>query len=357
MKRTIAALAIALLPAGAVADMIFEHGGHTYKLVTKPTTWFEASAAAEAMVLAGQKGYLARIDSEAENAAVLSAVSKHLSEEQVAQTFAEDGSDAPFIWLGGTDNDHDGHWIWTNNGDQFWQGDFNGKSVGGRYTNWGIQPDNARGGENSLAMGLGDWPKPFFDMGSAGQWNDLSDSATLFYLVEFDGKSDLQLAIEEPVKGSVYSGIGMVRGWAVSSSGVSRIEVFIDGEYAFDLPHGGPHANAGKRFPEIEGAERSGYSTPLNYSALSSGAHRLAVKVRDAFGSTVERETTFEITKFHRAFIPSSVPLNLGWARVSGLLGNEIELQDVIVDGRSFDIRLKWNSVTQGFEITEIDQH
>ena len=63
MKRTIAKFAktlgtpvsvvaaLTLLPAGAHADLVFEHEGHTYQLVTSPATWHQASTTAEAMAL------------------------------------------------------------------------------------------------------------------------------------------------------------------------------------------------------------------------------------------------------------------------------------------------------------------
>ena len=35
------------------------------------------------------------------------------------------------------------------------------------------------------------------------------------------------------------TGIGMIRGWAVSSDAIERVEVFVDGEYLYDIPHGG----------------------------------------------------------------------------------------------------------------------
>ena len=38
---------LTLLPAGAHADRVFEHDGHTYRLVELPATWSEASAAAK----------------------------------------------------------------------------------------------------------------------------------------------------------------------------------------------------------------------------------------------------------------------------------------------------------------------
>ena len=46
MRRTIAAIALSLLSAGAFADLIFEHEGHTYKLVESPASWGEATATA-----------------------------------------------------------------------------------------------------------------------------------------------------------------------------------------------------------------------------------------------------------------------------------------------------------------------
>ena len=79
MKRTIAAIALSLLSAGALADLIFEYEGHTFRLVENPASWDDAMATAAAMSLGGEPGYLARIDSAAENKAVLSALSAHLS--------------------------------------------------------------------------------------------------------------------------------------------------------------------------------------------------------------------------------------------------------------------------------------
>ena len=43
------------------------------------------------MALGSKVGYLARIDSAKENAAVLTAVTQHLTDEQLGETMAEDG--------------------------------------------------------------------------------------------------------------------------------------------------------------------------------------------------------------------------------------------------------------------------
>ena len=69
---------------------------HTYKIVSTPSTWATASAAASKMRVGQHQGYLARVDSARENRVILEALSAHLSDKQLAGTLANDGSEAPF---------------------------------------------------------------------------------------------------------------------------------------------------------------------------------------------------------------------------------------------------------------------
>ena len=57
------------------------------------------------------QGYLARVDSARENRVILEALSAHLSDNQLAGTLANDGSEAPFAWLGGSDSASEGQWV------------------------------------------------------------------------------------------------------------------------------------------------------------------------------------------------------------------------------------------------------
>jgi hypothetical protein len=343
-----------LLSGVTLADTIFKHGGHTYKIVTEPASWAEASEHAGGMSLGSNVGYLARINSARENAAILDAVMSHLSEEQLEQTLAEDGSDAPFIWLGGSDAEAEGVWIWSNNGDQFWSGDFNGSGVADRYTNWGVQPDSATGEEDALAMGLRDWPEPFFDLGSTGQWNDLDVSTTLVYVVEFDGTSDLRVAIEEPAAGGVHSGIGMIRGWAVSSDPIERVEVYVDGEYLFDIPYGGTRRDVANIFDEIPNSDQSGYASAVNFNGLEKGDHELTIRVSDSFGSVTERSIEFGVTRFVKSFISAEEYVELGWAGITAL-GKGINIRGARIGDQSYNISLEWRVSSQNFEITSIE--
>ena len=353
MKRTIAAIALALLPAGAMADMIFEHGGHTYKLIETPMNWHGANEVAQSMSLRGEAGYLVRIDSEGENAEILSQILNHLSDEQLAATIATDGSETPFVWLGGSDFASEGQWVWSNNNDAFWLGDFNGVAVEDRYTNWGVQPDNANGGEHGLALGLGDWPEPFFDLGSKGQWNDLNLETPLMFLVEFDTVSDLQFGLEEPAFESIQSGIGAIRGWAVSSEGIQKIEVSIDDIYMFEVPHGGPHNNAEQRFPDLPGSDRAGYSTPLNFGALNKGRHSIKVSVTDKFGSKKHLSRPFSSIRFQSGFISKDSNIELGWANIYAL-EEQILIYGAEIDGRTYELLIEWDHESQNFKLKEI---
>ena len=353
MKRTIAAIALALLPAGAVADVIFEHGGHTYKIIEEPADWFSASAAAAEMMLGGHQGYLARIDSESENSAVLNALRENLSPEQILNSISTDGADAPFVWLGGSDHDEEGVWAWSNNGDQFWAGDFNGSPIGGLYSNWGIQPDSAGGLENGLAMALENWPEPFFDLGTAGQWNDLNTDTSLIFVVEFDGLSDLSLSIEEPISAAVHSGWGIIRGWATSSDGVDSIEVTIDGTYHLDIPHGELRNDIANRFPEMEGALLSGFSNPFYFNRLGTGTHTAVVRATDRFGSSLQRSVKFDVTTFDKTYIAAEDSFELGWSD-SFALGKSVNIRGALIDGVFYNIVLEWRPRTQRFEIVHI---
>ena len=368
MKRTIAKLAktlgtpvsvaatLTLLPAGVYADLIFEHDGHTYKLVELPATWHEATAAAKAMTLGDNTGYLARIDSAAENQAILEAVSDHLSPAQLANSIPNDGSETAFVWLGGSDAEQEGRWIWTNNGDPFWQGDFNGSPVGGRYTSWGIQPDNAGGAENSLAMGLADWPAPFYDLGAAGQWNDLEAENSLVYVVEFDTLSEpFKGRLNEPVNNGVHSGVGMIRGWALSGERIERVEVYVDGEYAFDIPYGDSRADIGNKYPDNDMAATSGFSVPFRYSALSAGSHTVSVVVTDQFGDQMERSATFEVVRFDKSYIGKADTPDLNWS-FSSSFSDHIVVHGVGVGEESYSIILQWQTRTQKFEIISISK-
>ncbi len=124
--------------------------GHWYEFVSSIVTWDTANANAQASTYNGMPGHLATITSAEENDWVFSNV----------------GLAGISIWLGATDQSHEGTWTWVT--DETWN-----------YTNW----DNLYGepnggvGANYLA----------FNWNIASRWNDESGSAR--YIVEYQTAS------------------------------------------------------------------------------------------------------------------------------------------------------------------------
>ena len=117
-----------------------QYNGHTYSLYNVCVPWSVAVDFCRT-----QNGYLAIIESEAENKAVAE--------------FAKNIIDTtPYIWLGGTDEEREGNWKWTN-GDSF------------SYTNWDSgEPNNVSNVEHYLMM-----------YADNGLWNDATISSLAYY--------------------------------------------------------------------------------------------------------------------------------------------------------------------------------
>lgn len=165
--------------------------------------------------------------------------------------------------------------------------------------------------------------------------------------------SGLRVALEEPVQGEPHMGVGNLRGWAVAEKGIDRVEVSIDGAYAFDAPYGGNRADVGGAFPDIPASQKSGFSLAYNYSNLSRGEHVISVTAFDSIGNEKTASSTFSVVRFDSSFIssPDAVDLDNATCRVEG---DEISLVDVLIEGALYDLAAKWRTAEQGFEIIEI---
>jgi hypothetical protein len=162
-----------------------------------------------------------------------------------------------------------------------------------------------------------------------------------------------RVLLEEPVVNSVYSGIGNLRGWAVASDGIEKIEIWIDGAYAFDTPYGGARVDVGNTFPEIVGASDSGFSLAWNYNNMSIGAHTITARAYDETGQFVDSTSEFMVARFEKSFLQADDQVSLADAQCTPA-GSQISLQDALIDGKVYDILLDWRTATQGFEIIEI---
>jgi len=165
--------------------------------------------------------------------------------------------------------------------------------------------------------------------------------------------SVLKVALEEPVKGQVHTGVGNLRGWAIASEGITKVEILVDGVLAFEAPYGGERGDVGGAFPDVAGSSESGFSLAYNYSSLSAGSHTITAVAHNALGETKKSAAKFEVVRFDSPFIsdPNAVNLDTASCTVSS---DEISVVDALVEGSVYDLRLKWRTAEQGFEIVEI---
>ena len=203
----------------------------------------------------------------------------------------------------------------------------------------------------------------------------MNTSNRLYYLVEFDavaesdsgggdsgsgdnggGAADVfRVSLEEPVNGETHMGVGNLRGWAVATGGITKVEIRIDGSYAFDIPYGGARTDVGGAFPDVENSTSSGFSAAYNYSDMSAGEHTITAVAHKTDGSTKTHSATFNVVKFNKNFISGSNAVNLG-DRSCTVSGDEIGVLDARVDGVTYDLQLKWRTAEQGFEIIEVER-
>ncbi|MFI5222526.1 MAG: T9SS type A sorting domain-containing protein [Bacteroidia bacterium] len=173
----------------------FKYNGKKYEIVKEQKSWVDADACAVA-----RGGYLVQINSKAEQDSVYHAL---VSGSGISSTYTvvNDGGGIAYVWIGATDKKTEGEWLWDGNNDgvgaNFWNGQGNagpiggGSAVGGAFVNWGgastgtyHEPDNYNGNQNAAGIALGTWP-----YGKPGEWNDINQSNTLYYIIEYDSAS------------------------------------------------------------------------------------------------------------------------------------------------------------------------
>ena len=70
-----------------------------------------------------------------------------------------------------------------------------------------------------------------------------------------DSDSIFRVKLEEPVLNEIHTGVGNLRGWAIAD-GIAKIEIYVDGVYAFDAPYGGERGDVAGAFPDVDSSEK-----------------------------------------------------------------------------------------------------
>lgn len=165
--------------------------------------------------------------------------------------------------------------------------------------------------------------------------------------------TNITLNLEEPINSEIHGGVGNLRGWAISPDGISRVEIYIDGAFAFEAPYGGIRPDVAAQFPETTNSLSSGFSLAYGYSNLLPGEHTITARAFTPLGDQKDASSTFTVVTFDKVFIGPNDVVNATDATVT-TSGDEISLENISIDGRIYDLKMKWRTAEQGFEIIEI---
>ncbi len=166
---------------------------------------------------------------------------------------------------------------------------------------------------------------------------------------------DMIVNLEEPVQGGTASGVGNVRGWAVSPQPIQRVDLYIDGSLAFTVPYGGSRSDVGAAYPTYPGSTNSGFSMAYNFGLLTAGSHTFLTRALDNAGNVKDATATFNVVRLPSSFIANAAEVNLQGAGATIVDANTLRLSNVMVQGVSYDLSLRWNTATQGFALVGAD--
>jgi len=180
-----------------ISDYSFTGGGKSYQIIETKTTW--SSAATDAL---SRGGYLVHINSSTEQSLIWTAITTG-AQISTTYTVVNDGGGIAYIWIGANDLSTEGTWVWdgdnTGASTNFWTGEGsngnnNGQVINSSYINWGgmlqysspKEPDDYGSNQDAAAIALEPWPKNNGSLGKAGEWNDISATNAIYYIIEYD---------------------------------------------------------------------------------------------------------------------------------------------------------------------------
>ncbi len=172
--------------------------------------------------------------------------------------------------------------------------------------------------------------------------------------------ASILLHIEEPASGKVTtkSGVGNIRGWAISQLGIDRVELYIDGVFQQNIPYGSKRQDVCDVYSEnvYSGACFSGYSNTFYYGSLDVGVHTILLRAYNSAGDHNDVSIDFNVVSFGKNYIHDDTRIKMN-ASSSALISsgkNSFIIESVTVDGKCYDIGFKWNTPSQSWSVNSI---
>jgi ADP-heptose:LPS heptosyltransferase/GT2 family glycosyltransferase len=116
------------------------------------------------------------------------------------------------------------------------------------------------------------------------------------FRLEIDKPRVIEGAAVEPITGRLT-----IEGWALARSGISGIEVLLDGKRLGDAHYGLARQDVGVAFPDWVDAVRSGYAFHCPPRSLRNGDHAVQLNVRARNGDVLEHHFHLQVRKSENA--------------------------------------------------------
>lgn len=170
--------------------------------------------------------------------------------------------------------------------------------------------------------------------------------------INYAVSGDISFSVEEPVSNASMTGISNIRGWAVSTAGIDRIELSINGIYKTDIPYGGTRGDVEKNYPSYPDSRYSGFSMAYAYTLLEPGKNEYTFIAVDSDGDEEEIIRTFYVTKFQKNYFTGDAPLSIDES--PGMTtGDDVTFINVDMTGQKFAVTMGWDKGKQNITIKE----
>jgi hypothetical protein len=168
--------------------------------------------------------------------------------------------------------------------------------------------------------------------------------------------SSIRLDLEEPKEGVVASGVANLRGWAVATSGIASVELYIDGEHKFAIPSGGKRGDVSRAYPESEypGSINSGFSMAYNYNNLDGEVpHEFKIRAVAEDGGCLEKSVTTSVARFENPWYGANVEMDLSEAEAE-IVDNQLVIFGAQLGDTAYDIAMGWHKAGQKLSIDNV---
>ena len=145
--------------------------------------------------------------------------------------------------------------------------------------------------------------------------------------------------LDNPNNNSISSGTLKVSGWALASSGVKEVRVYVDGKDLGTVNYGTTRTDVNNAYPGYPSGNNAGFEGSVNLSNISAGTKRVIVKITANDGTSQSIERTIKVERLEsKSWLdnPNNNSISSGTLRVSGwaLASSGVKEVRVYVDGK-----------------------